>query len=174
MNQRYQVAIVGGGPVGMGLAIELGRRGITCAIVERRTEEHRIPKGQGLTQRTMEHFYFWGVADKMRAARVLPPGFSLSGVTAYMNLMSEYWYSPPFREVVNSYYFQDSERVPQYLTEQVLRTCLSELPNVESRVGWSAETMSQGENSASVGIVAKDGAREVLEADYVIGCDGSH
>ena len=37
----------------------------------------------------MEHFYFWGVADKMRAARLLPPEYPISGVTAYRNLMSD-------------------------------------------------------------------------------------
>jgi 2-polyprenyl-6-methoxyphenol hydroxylase-like FAD-dependent oxidoreductase len=78
MNKRFQVVIIGGGPVGMGLAIELGQRGISCINVERRTEQHRIPKGQGLTQRAMEHFYRWGIADKVRSARVLPQGFSAS------------------------------------------------------------------------------------------------
>src|SRR6185369_9989767 len=130
-TKRQQVVIVGGGPVGMAMAIELAQRGITSAIVERRTQEHRIPKGQGLQQRTMEHFHSWGVLEKIRAARVLPPGFSLSGVTAYMNLRTEYWYSPSFREVVNQYYFQTSERVPQYLTEAVLHERMAELPGIE-------------------------------------------
>ncbi len=105
--KKQQVVIVGGGPVGMAMAIELAQRGITSAIVERRTQEHRIPKGQGLQQRTMEHFYSWGLLEKVRAARVLPPDFSLSGVTAYMNLNTEYWYSPPFREVVEPVLFPD-------------------------------------------------------------------
>jgi 2-polyprenyl-6-methoxyphenol hydroxylase-like FAD-dependent oxidoreductase len=174
MNPRCQVAIVGGGPVGMGLAIELGRRGITCAIVEKRTEEHRIPKGQGLTQRTMEHFWRWGIADKIRAARVLPRGFSLSGVTAYMNLSTEYWYSPTFREMVNEYYFQKSERIPQYLTEAVLRARMAELPNVHSRMGWAAQSVEQDNESVRVGIVSQAGEQETIEAEYAVGCDGSH
>ena len=76
MKKRYQVVIVGGGPVGVALAVELGQRGISCALVERRPEPQRIPKGQNLTQRSMEHFYFWGVADELRAARMLPPALS--------------------------------------------------------------------------------------------------
>ena len=56
-----QVIIVGGGPVGMGLAIELGQRNIRCIVVERHRTPQPIPKGQNLTQRTMEHFHFWGV-----------------------------------------------------------------------------------------------------------------
>jgi 2-polyprenyl-6-methoxyphenol hydroxylase-like FAD-dependent oxidoreductase len=174
MKKKQQVVIVGGGPVGMAMAIELAQRGITSAIVERRTQEHRIPKGQGLQQRTMEHFYSWGLLEKVRAARVLPPDFSLSGVTAYMDLSTDYWYSPPFREVVNQYYFQSSERVPQYLTERALRDRMAELPGIESFVGWTVDSIEQDQDGVSVGMVAPDGKREVLEGDFAIGCDGSH
>ena len=173
-KKKQQVVIVGGGPVGMTMAIDLAQRGITSAIVERRTQEHRIPKGQGLQQRTIEHFHSWGLLEKIRAARVLPPGFSLSGVTAYMNLNTEYWYSPPFREVVDQYYFQTSERVPQYLTERVLRDRMAEFPGIESLVGWTVDSIEQDQDCVHVGMVAPDGKREMLEADYAIGCDGSH
>jgi 2-polyprenyl-6-methoxyphenol hydroxylase-like FAD-dependent oxidoreductase len=58
MTARHQVVIVGGGPDGMGLAPDLGLRGVSCAVVERRPGLSRIPKGQGLSQRTVEHFHF--------------------------------------------------------------------------------------------------------------------
>ena len=72
MEKQYQVIIVGGGPVGVALAVDLGLRGVSCALVETRTAMHRIPKGQNLTQRTLEHFYFWGIAAQLRAARLMP------------------------------------------------------------------------------------------------------
>jgi hypothetical protein len=131
MKRRHQVIIVGGGPVGVALAVDLGLRGISCVLVERRLEPQRIPKGQNLTQRTVEHFYFWGIADQLRAARVLPPEYPMKGIVAYGNLMSEYWYAPPLREIVNSYYFQENERLPQYRTEHVLRARMAQLANVE-------------------------------------------
>ena len=86
MKNRYKVVIVGGGPVGVALAVVLGLRGISCALVERRLEPQRIPKGQNLTQRSMEHFYFWGIADELRAARILPPEHSMGILVAYSNL----------------------------------------------------------------------------------------
>jgi 2-polyprenyl-6-methoxyphenol hydroxylase-like FAD-dependent oxidoreductase len=175
MTKRHQVVIVGGGPVGVALAVELGQRGIDCGLVERRIELPRIPKGQNLTQRSVEHFYFWGVAEELRAARMLPPEYPMSGIVAYRDLASEFWYAPPLREIVNSYYFQNNERLPQYQGEQVLRTRMAQLKNVEARFGWQAETIAQDTHGARVTIAEEGGAgRDILEADYVIGCDGGH
>ena len=50
-NKRYQVAIVGAGPVGMALAIDLGLRGISCILIERR-QAAADPKAQNFTQRS--------------------------------------------------------------------------------------------------------------------------
>jgi len=179
MKKRYQVVIVGGGPVGVALAVELGQRGISCALIERRLEPPRIPKGQNLTQRSVEHFYFWGVADQLRAARLLPPDYPMSGIVAYRDLNNAYWYAPPLREIVNAYYFQQNERLPQYQGEYVLRARLAELDNVEARFGWIAEAIEQDGKSVRVtiaqeGVQDGGGARDVLQADYAIGCDGGH
>jgi 2-polyprenyl-6-methoxyphenol hydroxylase-like FAD-dependent oxidoreductase len=171
---NFQVVIVGGGPVGVALAVDLGLRGISCALVERRTELQNIPKGQNLTPRTLEHFYFWGIADRLRAARIMPPGYPISTITAYRSLMSEYWYAPPQREIIRPYYFQDVERLPQYLTERVLRARMAELPSVTGYFGWTAETIAQDDDGVRVTIRARgDSARTVLHGRYLVGCDGS-
>ena len=171
---KTQVVIVGAGPVGAALAVDLGLRGVSCALLESRTASHLIPKGQNLTQRSLEHFYFWGIADELRAARVMPRGYPIGEITAYGDLMSAYWHAPAGRELVRPFYFQDNERLPQYCTEAVLRRKLETLSNVDTRFGWSAHAIEQRAGSVRVSIEQESGGgREVLEAAYVVGCDGA-
>lgn len=176
MKQRYQVGIIGGGPVGVALALDLGMRGISCALVETRPGLSRIPKGQNLTQRTLEHFQFWGLAAEMRAARLMPKGYPIGELTAYGSLTSGYWQAPAGREVVREFYSQDNDRLPQYQTEAVLRTKLATLKNVDVRLGWTATAIRQDASGVHVAIAeAKDGpGRDEFDADYVVGCDGGH
>jgi 2-polyprenyl-6-methoxyphenol hydroxylase-like FAD-dependent oxidoreductase len=175
MVEKFQVVIVGGGPVGVGLAVELGQRGIACAVVERRHQPQRIPKGQNLTQRTLEHFYFWNCVKELRATRIMPAEVPTSGVSIYGDLMSEFWSAPQQREQVQKYYFQEYDRLPQYCVEAVLRARLTRLPSVKTLFGWGAEKVEQDERSARVVIAETNGdGHNVLEADYVVGCDGGH
>ena len=169
-----QVVIVGGGPVGLGLAIELGQRGVRCVLVERYASPQPIPKGQNLTQRTLEHFYFWGAETELRAARTIPRDYGIGGMTSYGTLLSGYRYDWLQRELVRPYYFTDNERLPQYATEAVLRHRLSQLPNVETIYGWSASGIEQDVDSVQVTIEERNGdRRRTLRAEYVVGCDGS-
>src|SRR5262245_17025223 len=173
VSKRHQVVIVGGGPVGVALAVDLGLRGVSCALIETRTGMHRIPKGQNLTQRTLEHFYFWGIVDELRASRVMPLGYPIGELTAYGSLTSPYWQGAAGREVVRSYYFQANDRLPQYQMEAVLRAKMASLPSVAARFGWTATGVEQDADGVRVTVVEEGGTgRETLEADYVVGCDG--
>jgi len=131
-----QVVIVGGGPVGLGLAIELGQRGVRCILVERHMRPQPVSKGQNLTQRTMEHMHFWRVEQQVRAARTIPKECGIGGLTAYGTLLGGYAYDWLQRELVRPYYFADNERLPQYATEDALRRRVGELPAVEALYGW--------------------------------------
>jgi len=174
LANRFQVVIVGAGPVGAALAVDLGLRGISCALVEKRTELQRIPKGQGLTHRSLEHFHFRGLAAELRAARVMPRGYPIGEITAYGDLSSPWWQAPAGRELVGDYYYQANERLPQYCTEAVLRRRISALPSIEARFGWGATSIEQDRGGVRVAVAQQEGGRgkEVLQADYAVGCDG--
>jgi 4-hydroxyisophthalate hydroxylase len=174
MNTNTQVVIVGGGPVGLGLAVELGQRGIRCILVERYGSPQPIPKGQNLTQRTLEHFHFWGAEQELRAARTIPREYGIGGMTAYGTLLGGYQHDWLQRELVRPFYFTDNERLPQYATEAVLRHRVSQLASVETCYGWSAEQVVQDQHGADVVIAERNGnGRRTLRAGAVVGCDGS-
>ncbi|NML48410.1 monooxygenase [Ramlibacter sp. G-1-2-2] len=175
-EQQYdaEVAIVGGGPVGMGLAIELGQRGIRCVVVERYPQPQPIPKGQNLTQRTMEHFHFWGAEKQLRAARTIPPSYGIGGLTAYGTLLGPHHYDWLQRDLVKPFYYTANERLPQYATEGVLRARAAELPSVQTLYGWDCEAVAQDANGVAITIAEKGGSgKRVLRAAYVVGCDGA-
>lgn len=170
-----QVTIVGGGPVGMGLAIELGQRGVDVLVLERERELHRIPKGQNLTQRTMEHLRTWGVEPEIRAARLMPPGYPASGVNAWESLASGHAHPWFRRSQVGRFYFAANERLPQYLTEQVLRRRAESLPSVEVRYGTAVTDVQPGDLLSGsvlndVEVITDDGS---YRSSFVVGCDGS-
>ena len=175
-TESTQVLIVGGGPVGMGLAIELGQRGVCCTVIERHPVPQRIPKGQNLTQRTMEHFHFWGAEKELRAARTIPPEYGIGGLTAYGTLLGPYHYDWLQRDLVRPYYYTANERLPQYATEAVLRERVRALPTVKVLYGWQAVEVQEEDEGAQVRVVVSEAdgaARSVLYADYVVGCDSS-
>ncbi|MBV8536469.1 MAG: FAD-dependent monooxygenase [Alphaproteobacteria bacterium] len=174
MAQRTQVVIIGGGPVGLGLGVVLGLSGINCVLLETRTSSGRIPKGQNLTQRTLEHFARWGCDGELRAARLMPQGYPIGEFTAYGSLVSPYFHMPAGRELVRRFYAQDNERLPQYQMEAVLRRKLATLGSVDARFGWTAGTIDQDAAGVRVAVTNDaSGAAETIEADYVVGCDGA-
>src|SRR3974377_691279 len=62
------VLIVGAGPTGLTLAIDLGRRGVRCTLVEQKEEPAFLPKMERVNARTMEVYRRMGLAQKVRAA----------------------------------------------------------------------------------------------------------
>ncbi|MDE0304345.1 MAG: FAD-dependent monooxygenase [Albidovulum sp.] len=171
--EECDVAVIGGGPVGLGLAVELGQRGVRSIVSEQSLEPSPIPKGQNLTQRTMEHFRCWGIEAAVRASRTIVPTAGIGGVTCYGSLLSDYHYDWFKRAVVKQYYAADNERLPQYQTENALRARARELGHVKFLTECKAVSLRQDVESVEVEI-CRGARRSRVKAKYAVGCDGSH
>src|SRR5581483_7430266 len=68
------VLIVGGGPVGLGLAADLGWRGTPCVLIEQGDGTIYHPRANTVNSRTMEFCRRWGIAKEVRESGA-PPDF---------------------------------------------------------------------------------------------------
>ncbi|MEJ2869764.1 FAD-dependent monooxygenase [Actinomycetospora sp. OC33-EN08] len=170
-----QVLVAGGGPVGLCAAIELGRRGIRCVVVEpRATVSHARPRCKTVNVRTMEHLRRWGVADRLRARAPLSPAFStdvvfctslvgheLSRFTGVLGLAPQ---GDRFPEV--------GQQAPQFVLEELLREIVDELDGVELLTDRRVVDVEQTPDAVTVQVADPAGATVAVTADFVVGCDG--
>ena len=173
MQNSSDVIIVGGGPVGVALGIELARRGIEVTILERHHEPQPVPKGQNLTQRTVEHFRRWGIEAELHGARTRRDGQRMAGLVSYGTLLSGFHYPWMQRDLVGAFYSAENERLPQYATEGVLRARLAALPAATVEYGVTAERITQSDSGVEVEAVTETGERRTYHAAWAVGCDGS-
>ena len=168
------VIIVGGGPVGMALAIDLALQDMKTIVVERHETIQQVPKGQNLTARTGEHFRRWGVTDAIRAASPIPRSYGSGGVATYGNYLSDYHYEWFNRARIVDYYAATNERLPQYRTEEVLRTRAAETGKITLMRGWSFQSLEQHDHGVAVDITMTQGDdTQTIWAPFLVGCDGA-
>ncbi|MDB5931318.1 MAG: FAD-binding protein [Polaromonas sp.] len=185
MKQTTDVAIIGGGPAGLMLSIELGCRGVDCVLLEEDIAAPDFPKANATSSRTMEHYRRRGFAGQIRslglaadhpqdvvycttlAGRELSR-FSIPSRTEALNRTSfgdygeESWPTPEL-----------PHRGQQMLIEPVLRAQAGQYESVKLMLGWQAESIAMDEQRVSIGARHAE-SREtlVLTARYVVGCDG--
>jgi 2-polyprenyl-6-methoxyphenol hydroxylase-like FAD-dependent oxidoreductase len=172
-----QVLIVGGGPVGLALSIELGMRGITCLVIEQNDRVGLNPRAKTTNVRTREHLRRWGIADALRLASPVPPDFPPNIVFATrLNSYPLARFENAFNGVRerNNLYSEEAQWVPQYILEEVLRAHAASLPTVRIRFGARMLGAEQDDGGivASVEDLAS-GETIAVRAAYLVGCDGA-
>ena len=179
---RTRVAIVGGGPSGLILAIELGRRGVPCVLLEEDPGPPTLPKANATTSRTMEHYRRLGFAAEMRALG-LPEDYpqDIAYFTRYTGHELARLKGRSRREAVEAREGAASRwptpeplhRVQQMYIEAILKKHAERWPAVDVRFGWRAVAMEQRESGVRVSVEeVATGRSERITADYAVGCDG--
>ena len=175
-GETIPVVIAGAGPSGLSTAIELGRRGVHCVVIEQNDRVGYNPRAKLTNVRSMEHLHRWGIADRLRAANPMPRGHGSDIVFATrMNGYVLAGFSDAFNTAPgnNELYSEPATWVPQYTLEATLREYAEELAPIKFR--FSTRFLSATESNAGVDVVIEDahGALETIRAEYLVGADGA-
>jgi len=176
------VAIVGGGPIGLALALHLDMYGVRSTVFNTETETRWHPKGNIHNARTMELFRKVGIADRIRALG-LPDDHPFD--VAYFTRLNGYEIArarTPSRDERlklrergsgRDQLPEPTHRVNQMYVERLLFEEVSRRPNISLRFGWAVEDLDETDDSVAVRARCVDGTVETSHAAFVVGCDGS-
>jgi 2-polyprenyl-6-methoxyphenol hydroxylase-like FAD-dependent oxidoreductase len=172
------VLIVGGGPVGFALALDLAWRGQRSVLVEREpgVAPVLLAKATGLHERTMEVCRRWGIVD-----RVVEVGFpqDFPGDSVYATSLNGYYIgrSPipsTALRVTPSSTPEKRQRCPQYAFDPLLAEVVADMGLTDVRFGMKVEALEQDEDGVTVHMTeTATGRPETVRSSYVIGCDGA-
>lgn len=158
------IIIVGGGPVGFYLAGRLIQQGISCKVLEKRTEIDRHSKSLGIHPVSLELFEKVGIIDPF-----LNEGLKIKKGIAFWNSdpLGEISFEscpPPYSYIL---------ALPQWKTESILEKWVQSLnENVLIR-GAKVSRISQKENSVEV-LFDQTETKNSLTSRFLIGCDGKN
>lgn len=176
-----QVVIAGAGPVGLLLAIELGRRGVDCVLLEREPTTLPWPKADRSNARTMEFFRRMGIADRVRALG-FPPEVPMDV------LICDRLADPPVAVLRHpsvaearaaiaactdgSLPLEPYQLVAQNALEPLFKELADATPHVSVRYGHELREFRQDAYGVTVTVAPTGGPVQSLRAAYLVGADG--
>jgi 3-(3-hydroxy-phenyl)propionate hydroxylase len=161
---RHAVVVVGAGPVGLTLAIDLAQRGQRVVVLD---NDYKLSFGSRalcFAKRTLEIWDRLGVGDPMVDKGVswnLGKVFFKDQQVYQFNLLPEEAHERPAFINLQQYYCES------YLVERCLQ-----LPLIDIRWGNQVNGVEAREESALLSIDTPDGPYQ-LEASWVLACDGA-
>lgn len=163
-EERFDVVLIGAGPVGLTLANFLGQAGVRTLLVEQREELIDYPRGVGLDDESLRTFQALGLVEQVRRHTV--PDHAVHWTTADGEVLatmkpSERIYGWPRR---NGFI--------QPLADRELLKGLQRLPAVQVRFGTTVAEVHEEDGCARIRLAAQGGPGPELKAAFVVGCDG--
>jgi len=178
MSRHVPVLIVGGGPVGLLLAAELGSRGIRCLLIEQDRPEERtkFSRIMQIGVRTMEFVRRLGAIERVKNWG-FPPDFPLDNV--FVTSLSGYELAR-FKMYSlgsigpNSYSPEHQWHCPQSIFDPILQALAASFPSVTLRYRCRVDGIEEHDERVMARLTDRaSGETETIEADYLVGCDGS-
>ena len=175
------VLIVGAGPTGLTLAIDLGRRGVRCTLIEQKAEPAFLPKMERINARTMEIYRRMGLAQKIRAAGLRPDCPMDVYIVLALNeppLLRLHYPSVEDAQAETratndgTLPLEPYQLISQYTLEPLLKSIAETMPAVNVRFGCEFLALRQDEAGVTARVRGGDGGTEELRGQYLVGCDG--
>ncbi|VCU70875.1 2,4-dichlorophenol 6-monooxygenase [Pigmentiphaga humi] len=174
--REIPVLIVGGGPVGLAMSLDLSRRGIRSVLLEQSDGTIEHPRTGLIAVRTMEAFRQWGIAQEVRACG-FPEDYELSMVfcTALNGLLLDREFYPGMRDTPTPPETPEKkQRCPQLWLQPILARAA--LGHAETQILFKHRYEALAQADDHVAVQALDlatGARKDFKAQYVLACDGA-
>jgi 2-polyprenyl-6-methoxyphenol hydroxylase-like FAD-dependent oxidoreductase len=164
MREPPQVLIVGAGPVGLTMAVELMRHGVACRIVDKAAERTDKSKALVLWPRTLELLDRAGAVDPFITAGIrVVRGRIFANREPLAELRLEGVPTPyPFALML-----------PQSETERLLDAHLRRLGAAVER-SVELRDFTARDRGVSAHLQHRDGRIETAESGWLLGCDGAH
>src|SRR5919197_4953235 len=169
------VIIAGAGPTGLTLAVDLGRRGVDCVLIEQKAQPAFLPKMERVNARSMEIFRRMGLAKSIRAAG-LPRDVPMD-VFIVLSLVEPPLLHLPYPSVAQaekeiaathdgSLPLEPYQLISQYTIEPLLKSVAGTLPSVTVRYGCELLDFTQDAGSVTATVRDLGGKTSQIQALY--------
>lgn len=172
---RTPVLIVGGGPIGLALAVDLGWRGIECLLVEQSDGTIDLPRANAIDLRSMEQARRWGITDAIRASGI-PADFPHTAL--YATSLGGFTIARFDRTGHGGTGALDvsperPQRCNQLFFDPILRKKARELSAVDIRFKTRFEDFTQDDEGVTATVTdIESGDTSTIRASYLIACCG--
>jgi putative polyketide hydroxylase len=171
-----EVLIIGGGPVGLISAIQLGRAGIKTLLLERRDSFSVHAKAGGIHARTMEVYRQLDLATLIRDHSEAPNGILSMGWMTRLNgielggiVMGA---TEAEKELFSTWSPETMAICSQDIYEPLFAQALGAYPSVELRLNTPATGISEDSTGVTVEYLSPEHGTQKVRAQYVIAADG--
>jgi 2-polyprenyl-6-methoxyphenol hydroxylase-like FAD-dependent oxidoreductase len=165
-DTMIDVLIVGAGPTGTALAIDLARRGAKIRIIDKASGAFNGSRAKGVQPRTLEVFQDLGVLDEIREGGGPYPKLGI-----HAGPLTVPWRMFRDRRPTSDVPFPNIWLIPQFRTDRALHDRLSRLGR-SVEFGRELITLSQDESQVTARIADGEGTEEIT-ARYLVGADGA-